>query len=232
MRERLQKILSSAGLGSRRKCESLITSGRVAVNGVRVDVLGSRADPHKDEILVDGKRVSGLGRVYVALNKPKGYLCTCRDTHGRRTVMDLLGGVGARLYPAGRLDLDTEGLLVLTNDGEFANRLTHPRNHVPKTYLVTVDRPVAVEAMEKLRRGMSYRGERFRGGEAEKESDGRVRLTIREGKKRQVKKMFAALGYGVRGLERIRIGNYRLGSLKRGGYVLLGEKDVEKLLSL
>ena len=104
MRERLQKILSSAGLGSRRACESFITSGRVTVNGARVDVLGSKADTEKDEILVDGKRIRGRGKVYVVLNKPKGYLCTCRDTHGRPTVLDLLDGIGVRLYPAGRLD--------------------------------------------------------------------------------------------------------------------------------
>ncbi|MDP8248554.1 MAG: pseudouridine synthase [Candidatus Tritonobacter lacicola] len=233
MRERLQKILASAGFGSRRRCESLITCGRVSVNGARADKLGSRADPEKDKILVDGKPVRAGGRVYIALNKPKGYISTCRDTHGRPTVLDLVGDIGVRLYPAGRLDRDTEGLLILTNDGEFANRLLHPRRHVPKTYLVTVNRPVAGEDMGRLRRGVRFGSERFRGAsEVKAEGPCRVRLTISEGKKRQVKKMFGALGYKVHALERIKIGTYSLGKLKRGRHVFLEERDVKKLLSV
>ncbi len=231
MRERLQKILASAGLGSRRYCEKLITSGMVTVNGVRVEELGGRADPERDEILVDGKPVRTGGKVYIALNKPKGYISTCRDTHGRPTVLDLIGDVGVRLYPAGRLDQDTEGLLILTNDGEFTNRLLHPRGHVPKTYLVTVDRPVEKEDLAKLRRGVRYGNERFRGASAKVESGRKLRLTIREGKKRQVKKMFGAIGYRVLELKRVKIGRYSLGALKRGQYVFLEEKDVSQLLS-
>ncbi len=231
MSERVQKILASAGLGSRRYCETLITSGRVTVNGVRIEKLGSRADPERDKILVDGKPVCAGRNVYIALNKPRGYISTCRDTHGRLTVLDLIGDLGVRLYPAGRLDKDTEGLLILTNDGAFTNRLLHPRSHVPKTYIVMVDRPLTGEDLEKLRRGVRCGNERFRGALVKVESGRRLRLTIKEGKKRQVKKMLGALGYKVMALKRIKIGMYSLGNLKRGQYILLEENDVKKLLS-
>jgi 23S rRNA pseudouridine2605 synthase len=153
--ERLQKIIAAAGIASRRKAEELITGGRVTVNGHTITELGSKADPETDHIKVDGKLLRGPERhVYILLNKPKGYVTTVSDPEGRPTVMDLVKHVNARIYPVGRLDWSSEGLLLLTNDGELASKLTHASSHVPKTYLVKIAGQASEEDIEKLRRGI------------------------------------------------------------------------------
>src|SRR6478736_3806166 len=153
--QRLQKIIAAAGVTSRRKAEELITQGRVSVNGQTVTELGTKADLQKDHIKVDGKLLQGAERhVYLLLNKPKGYVTTVTDPERRPTVMDLIKGVGARIYPVGRLDWASEGLLLLTNDGELAAKLTHASSHVPKTYLVKIAGRAKEEGIEKLRRGI------------------------------------------------------------------------------
>ena len=153
--QRLQKIIAAAGISSRRKAEELITQGRVSVNGQTVTELGSKADIERDHIKVDGKLLQGTERhVYLLLNKPKGYVTTVTDPERRPTVMDLIQGVGARIYPVGRLDWSSEGLLLLTNDGELASKLTHASSHVPKTYLVKIAGRATEEGIDKLRRGI------------------------------------------------------------------------------
>ena len=161
--ERLQKIIAAAGIASRRKAEELITGGLVSVNGQIVTELGSKADLEHDHIKVNGKLLSGPQRqVYLLLHKPKGYVTTVTDPEGRPTVLDLVRGVGARVYPVGRLDYLSEGLLLLTNDGELAQKLTHASSHVPKTYLVKISGKPAEEQIEKLRRGIALPAERSR----------------------------------------------------------------------
>ena len=165
--ERLQKIIAAAGIASRRKAEELISQGRVSVNGRIVTELGSKADLKTDHIKVDGKLLQGPERhVYLLLNKPKGYVTTVSDPEGRPTVMDLVKNVGARIYPVGRLDWSSEGLLLLTNDGELASKLTHASSHVPKTYLVKIAGRTSAEGLEKLRRGIRIGARPARGGDA------------------------------------------------------------------
>src|SRR5689334_22630318 len=164
--QRLQKIIAAAGISSRRKAEELITQGRVSVNGQTVTELGSKADIERDHIKVDGKLLQGTERhVYLLLNKPKGYVTTVTDPAPRPTVMDLIQGVGARIYPVGRLDWSSEGLLLLTNDGELASKLTHASSHVPKTYLVKIAGHASNEGIEKLRRGIRIGARAARGGD-------------------------------------------------------------------
>lgn len=235
-RVRLQKFLASAGLASRRRCEELIAEGRVKVNGAVVTRLGTRVDPSADVIEVDGKRLlPAPEKFYVMLNKPKGYVTTARDELGRRTVLDLVSGLKSRLFPVGRLDMETEGLLILTNDGEFANLLMHPRHEVWKTYVAVVRGHISKEAVNALRRGIVLEdGPTAPAKVRLLKSDDRsvVELSIREGRKRQVRRMFAALGYGVEDLKRISYGPIRLGDLPKGRWRLLSKAEVEKLMAL
>lgn len=235
-RVRLQKFLASAGLASRRRCEELIAEGRVKVNGAVVTRLGTRVDPSADVIEVDGKRLlPAPEKFYVMLNKPKGYVTTARDELGRRTVLDLVSGLKSRLFPVGRLDMETEGLLILTNDGEFANLLMHPSHEVWKTYVAVVRGYISKEAVNALRRGIVLEdGPTAPAKVRLLKSDDRsvVELSIREGRKRQVRRMFAALGYGVEDLKRISYGPIRLGDLPKGRWRLLSKAEVEKLMAL
>ena len=177
--ERLQKIIAAAGIASRRHAEELITSGRVSVNGAIVSELGSKADPEHDHIRVDGKLLHGPERpVYLVLNKPKGYVTTVTDPEGRPTVMNLMRGVGARVYPVGRLDYLSEGLLLMTNDGALVERLMHASSHVPKTYWVKVSGTPPEEAIEKLRRGIVLPPGPRRGGEKKTQPVSRPRLRL------------------------------------------------------
>ena len=218
--ERLQKILARAGLTSRRKAEEWILEGRVAVNGAIVDRLGSKADLDRDHIKVDGRLLRPVRRlVYLALNKPDNVVTTVRDPEGRLTVMDLVRGVRERVFPVGRLDYHSEGLLLLTNDGELAHQLTSASSHVPKTYLVKVNGALTPEQEEQFRSGIPLHGRRTApaGLRLVKRADNpwyEVRLI--EGRQNQVRVMFKHFGRLVEKLRRIRIGHLELGRLRPG----------------
>lgn len=237
MKERLQKLISSAGLASRRAAEELIKQGRVKVNGETAS-LGMSADPELDDIRVNGKRLRISGtRVYIMLNKPRGYVTTLSDEKGRKTVAELVKGAGRRLYPVGRLDLNSEGLLIMTDDGEAANALMHPSHKVGKTYRVTVsgrEPEAAVRELEALR---EVEGEPIRPAQvslAGETGEGKYMLdvTIHEGRNRQVRKMCAAAGLEVRRLVRIAEGELSLGGLQTGKWRHLTSEELDWLLKL
>jgi 23S rRNA pseudouridine2605 synthase len=231
--ERLQKVLASCGVGSRRACELLIAQGQVTVDGEVVTRQGVTVDPDRQEIRVAGRRVRPEAAVYYILHKPRGVLCTSRDPEGRATVHDLLPGGLGRLYTVGRLDRDSEGLLVVTNDGALAQGLTHPRHHVEKTYQVWLDAPLAAADRRRLVEGMVIEGEPMRAlSVADWGRDGRAgtyRVVLGEGRKRQIRRMMAACGRTVERLRRVSIGSLRLGSLPVGGWRPLGGAEVERL---
>ena len=222
MEERLQKLLSSAGVLSRRKAEEYILAGRVTVNG-RTAVLGQKADPERDRVEVDGRpALTPEKRVYLMLNKPRGYVTTTSDELNRRCVMDLLEDVEERVYPVGRLDKDSEGLLLLTNDGSFANGIMHPSRHISKTYRVTVRPDVTEEQLIALSGSMELDGKMTQPATVvvKTKEPGRVVLlmTIHEGKNRQIRRMCESVGLEVARLRRISIGPLKLGMLKPGTY--------------
>ena len=239
--ERLQKIIAAAGIASRRKAEELITQGRVAVNGQIIRELGSKADPELDHIKVDGKRLRGPERnVYLLLNKPKGYVTTVSDPEGRPTVMELIKHVGERIYPVGRLDYLSEGLLLLTNDGSLANHLMRAASHVPKTYLVKVSGQPVEEDIGKLRRGIrigSAPGER-RAAPAHT-APAQIRLlrdaenpwyevTLIAGKNREIRRMFEEIGHHVEKIKRVRYGPLTL-DVEPGQFRPLTAREVAML---
>jgi 23S rRNA pseudouridine2605 synthase len=235
--ERLQKIIAAAGVASRRKAEELITSGRVQVNGKMVTELGSKADPEQDHIRVDGKLLRGRERCsYIVLNKPKGYVTTVSDPEKRPTVMDLVRSVKGRVYPVGRLDWASEGLLLLTNDGELANALMKASSHVPKTYVVKVAGTPEESKLEKLRRGVSIAekgGRRVRTAPAQikliREGDNPwLEVTIVEGRNRQVRKMFEEVGHHVEKIRRVKYGPLRL-DVPPGEFRSLTLEEVSRL---
>ncbi|MDW8355929.1 MAG: pseudouridine synthase [Bryobacterales bacterium] len=234
--ERLQKILSRAGVTSRRKAEQLILEGRVTVNGEVVMQLGAKADPERDRIEVDGRRVRPPRRLlYLALNKPKGCVTTLHDPQGRPTVMDFLRGIKERVYPVGRLDYHSEGLLLLTNDGEFANRLMSASSRVPKTYLVKVNGPLTPEQEREFREGIPLYGRRtapagLRLIRRAKNPWYEVRLI--EGRQNQIRLMFRHFGRLVEKLKRVRIGFLELGSLKPGEFRSLTPAEVAQFRSM
>jgi 23S rRNA pseudouridine2605 synthase len=221
--ERLQKIIAAAGIASRRKAEELITQGRVSVNGHTVTELGSKADLATDHVKVDGKLLRGPERhVYLLLNKPRGYVTTVSDPEGRPTVMDLVKNAGARIYPVGRLDWSSEGLLLLTNDGDLASRLTRASSHVQKTYLVKIAGRADAADIEKLRRGIRI-GARSGPRRVEQvfTAPAQVRLTrdaanpwyevtLIEGRNRQIRRMFEEIGHHVEKIKRVRYGPLKL----------------------
>jgi len=230
--ERLQKILARAGVASRRKAEELIVAGRVTVNGRVVDRLGSKADPDRDHVKLDGRLLRAPRRlVYLALNKPGGVVTTMHDPEGRPTVMDLIRGVKERVFPVGRLDYHSEGLLLLTNDGEFAHCVTSASSHVPKTYLVKVNGPLTPEQEEQFRAGIPLHGRRtvpagLRLAKHARNPWYEVRLT--EGRQNQARLMFKHLGRLVEKLKRIRIGHLELGRLKPGEFRYLTPREVQR----
>lgn len=235
--ERLQKIIASAGVASRRKAEELITSGRVAVNGQTVTELGTKADAERDHIRVDGKLLHGQQRLtYLLLNKPKGFVTTNRDPEGRPTVMNLLGGVKSRVYPVGRLDYASEGLLLLTNDGDLAQKLMKAASHVSKTYLVKVSGAPSDEALNKLRRGVSIAtddGRRVRTAPARiqvirEANNPWYEVTLIEGRNRQIRRMFEQVGHHVEKIKRVRYGPLEL-DVPPGKYRVLKPQEVDKL---
>jgi 23S rRNA pseudouridine2605 synthase len=235
--ERLQKIIAAAGISSRRKAEQIITSGLVSVNGQVVTELGTKADPEIDHIRVNGKLLHGPERhVYLLMNKPKGYVTTLSDPEHRPTVMDLLHGVGARVYPVGRLDYASEGLLLLTNDGEFANLLMKAASHVPKTYMVKVAGKPKDDGLGKLRSGLFIGTE---DGRRVKTAPARINLireatnpwyevTLTEGKNRQIRRMFEEIGNHVEKIKRVRYGNLEL-DVHPGKFRKLTTEEVDRL---
>lgn len=234
--QRLQKILAQAGYGSRRACEQLILQGRVRVNGQVVTQLGTQADARTDIIEVDGKRVQlPEGHTYILLHKPAGVVTTRRDAHAARTVMDLLEGVTASVFPVGRLDADTTGALLLTNDGDLAYRLMHPRYGVTKTYLVEVRGEVGEEALRRLREGVPLEDGVTAPAQVQKvryiaqRQTTLLRLTIHEGRKRQVKRMCQAVGHPVVRLHRERFGPLSLHRLPVGAWRHLTTEEVAAL---
>jgi len=239
MLERLQKIIATAGIASRRKAEELITAGRVQVNGQTITELGTKADAETDHIRVNGKLLQGAQRhVYLLLNKPKGYVTTVSDPEKRPTVMDLIRGVKGRVYPVGRLDYASEGLLILTNDGDLAHRLMKAASHVPKTYVVKVAGTPKEDAIAKLRAGVSIAtddGKRVRTGPASvrivKESANPwYEVTLIEGRNRQIRRMFEAVGHHVEKIKRVRYGPLAL-DVPPGEFRPLTMKEIAMLKS-
>jgi 23S rRNA pseudouridine2605 synthase len=234
---RLQKILSQAGVASRRAAEKLMIEGRVSVNGRTVLELGTKADPAHDDIRVDGRRIKPERPRYILLNKPRGYVTTRKDEKRRKTVLDLLAGVREYVYPVGRLDYDTEGLLLLTNDGELAAQLTHPRHGVERTYEAHVAGMPDERAIEKLRKGIPLDGRRTLPADVrllnrERDADGVVLITIREGRNRQVRRMCEAVGHPVGRLKRIKFGPIGDRRLPVGAWRDLSAEEVGKLKSV
>jgi pseudouridine synthase len=240
MPERLQKILSAAGIASRRTAETLIEQGRVTVNGRTVTELGTRADPAADDIRVDGRRVKAAGRRrYILLYKPRGYITTRSDPQHRPTVIDLLakGGVREYVYPVGRLDYDSEGLLLLTSDGDLASRLTHPRHGIEREYEVRVKGVPDAHDLDRLSRGISLEGRRTAPAavevskviEAESGPQALLSFVIREGRNRQVRNMCDAIGHPVSRLRRVRIGPISDEHIRPGEFRDLTPAEVESL---
>lgn len=230
MEERLQKLLSAAGVCSRRTAERYIEAGRVTVNGVTAH-LGDRADPRKDRILVDGKPLKAVGEtVWIMLHKPRGYVTTLSDEKNRRTVAQLVTDCGVRVWPVGRLDLDSEGLLLLTNDGEGTHRLLHPSHEVEKEYEVAVAGNVDA-ALPLLNGPMELDGEPLAPAKVQLLRESVLSVVIHQGKNRQVRRMCAQAGLEVRRLKRVREGSLRLGELKKGEWRYLTEEEINTLLS-
>jgi 23S rRNA pseudouridine2605 synthase len=230
---RLAKYLASAGVASRRASEELVRAGRVRVEQELVTDPARDVD-EADAIFLDGEPVKGPGsRVVYALNKPAGVVSTARDPQGRPTIVSLLRTDGLRLYPVGRLDIDTTGLILLTNDGELAYRLTHPKYEVPKTYRAVVERPpVRTGAVDALRRGVELEDGPTAPATVHKLGADRLEITIHEGRKRQVRRMCELVGHPIKRLERVAIGSLELGDLPEGSNRRLTEQEVERLLAI
>lgn len=230
--ERLQKILSAHAIASRREAEKMISAGKVTVNGV-IATLGSRANPDTDEIFVDGKPLTApAAHIYIMLNKPRGYITTASDDRGRKTVMSLISEVGTRVYPVGRLDMESEGLLLLTNDGEFANKIAHPSFNKTKTYEVSVRgdlegklamlrRPLEIDSHVVCAKSVSIIRKQQNGGV--------FAISISEGRNRQVRKMCAICGLEVLSLTRVSIGSLELGELSTGKWRYLTDAEIKSL---
>ena len=235
MEERLQKILARAGIGSRRKCEEYIKAGRVRVNGVRITEMGYKTDPASALITFDGKTVSSEQHIYILLNKPTGYVTTLSDPQGRPIVTDLLPNIDKRIFPVGRLDLNSEGALLCTNDGRLANHVLHPRYGVAKTYEVVVERVPAPALLHQLEQGIFMDGVKTLPAKVRllplKKGKIRLEIILHEGKKRQVRKMFSAIGHPVKRLKRTAYGDLRLGHLRPGRHRFLSKKDLKKIFS-
>ena len=237
MPDRLQKILAHAGVASRRVAEQMIREGRVSVNGTVVTKLGTKADIHRDTIKVNGKLiVADVSNVYLMINKPRGYLTTLKDTKGRPIVTDLLEDIPDRVFPIGRLDYDSEGLLFLTNDGDFAHRIQHPKFEITKTYRVKIRGSLSSEERSKIRKGT-----RLDDGEfipvhvsIKKMNPGScwLELTINEGRNRVIRRFFDTLGHPVTRLIRVAIGDLHLDDLPQGEFRYLQKREVQRLLML
>ncbi|OGC36857.1 hypothetical protein A2311_02955 [candidate division WOR-1 bacterium RIFOXYB2_FULL_48_7] len=220
---RLNKYLADSGVASRRKADELVRQGRVSINGIPVTNLGSRIDIEKDKVFVDGKPVAGslAKKIYIKLYKPRGVVSSCVSQRGEETVVRLLKGIKERLFPVGRLDKDSEGLLLMTNDGELANQLMHPRYEHEKEYLIDVTRPLTAEQLERWEAGVILDGEKTLPAKVFLESERQFRIILKEGKNRQIRRMVEAVGNRVKNILRLRIGKIKLGRLQPGQYEYL-----------
>jgi 23S rRNA pseudouridine2605 synthase len=231
---RLQKFLAEAGVASRRASEKIILAGEVSVNGKVVSELGTKVDPDHDRVEIDGRRVKSKRKIYVALHKPRKFLCAREEGSNRRLIGDLLPREWSNLYSVGRLDYESEGLIFLTNDGEFCLHLTHPRYGVRKTYLATVEGKVGTELLRKLTQGIEDAGEILKAERARilsaTNSRSVVELELREGKNREVRRMFETQGLTVERLQRTKIGSIKLGELPEGKWRTLTESEIKSLL--
>ncbi len=232
--ERIQKILAKGGIASRREAERMVVEGRVMVNGKIIDTLGFKADPSKDHIKIDGKRLPHFEpKVILLLNKPRGYISTVKDPQGRPTVMDILKKVKWRVYPVGRLDFDAEGLLLLTNDGELTHLLSHPRFSIPRTYWVKVKGVLDEKELIRLKKGITLEDGKARVVSfymlRQGEKNSWVRVVVAEGRNRLVKRMFSAVGHPVQKLKRVEFGPIHLGSLPTGQFRYLTPEEITKL---
>lgn len=232
---RINKYLSGCGIDSRRKCEQLVVDGRVRVNGKTVTALSTDIKDD-DHVEVDGRAVKQTARfVYIMLNKPKGCVCTVNDEKGRKTVLDFVK-LKERIYPVGRLDYDTEGLLLLTNDGDLANKITHPKNAVKKVYSVRVEGEPTEAEIKRLRSGVSFGGVRYQPAAVKvlgtENNETKLEITITEGKNHEIKNMIESLGRRVMFLKRIEIAGIRLGGLSRGEWRYLNASELNLLKSL
>lgn len=239
MEERLQKVMAARGVASRRKCEELILAGRVKVNGTVIDQLGYKVDEETDRIEVDGELLLGKQAFkYILLHKPTGFITSASDPQGRKVVTDLVKNVKERVYPVGRLDYDTSGLLLLTNDGDLTHKIAHPRFEIDKVYLATVKGIPSDRALQSLREGIMLEDGMTYPAQAELEKidaekdQATIRLTIHEGRNRQVRRMCQAIGHPVVRLKRVQLGFLTLGNLAPGHYRFLDPSEVDQLRKL
>lgn len=231
---RLNKFLSSCGIASRRKCDEIILSGAVTVNGKVAKELGITVNEKKDKVFYEGKQLFlPSSFVYIKLNKPKGYTCSAKDEKGRKTIYDLVK-TEERLFSIGRLDYETEGLIILTNDGDFANKVAHPKYSIEKEYHVTIEGPIKESELAVLRKGVVVDGQRMPSARVEflssDEKYTKLSVVIDEGMNRQVRRMFEAIGKSIRLLKRVRIGNVKLGGVKRGDFRDLTDEELNSLV--
>lgn len=234
---RINKYIAQSGLCSRRKAEKLIEEGLVQVNGKKVIELSTVVDERKDVVLVDGQKITPADeKVYYMLNKPKGYVTSLSDDRNRKSVMDLISSVDRRIYPVGRLDYESEGLLLLTNDGDMTYKLTHPKYEIPKTYIVKVEGEIKESELAVLRAGVVIDGERYGKCKAKlvkfEKGLSKIEMTIYEGKNREIRKIFDAIGKQVQFLKRTNFAGLRLGGLKRGELRPLKSYEIDYLKSL
>lgn len=231
--ERLQKLIARAGVTSRRNAENLILSGKVTVDGKVITELGAKADAQKNKIRVDGKLLKfNAEKIYILLNKPRGYVCTANDERGRKTVLELVQEISERVYPVGRLDLNSEGLILLTNDGELTNALIHPKFEIEKTYRARISGEVTEEKLDKLRAGIELEDGLTAPAKIFLLEENLVEITIHEGRNRQIRRMFAAVGCDVKKLKRIKFAGLTLDGVKVGKYRRLSADEIKNLKNL
>ena len=231
---RLARFLADCGIRSRRKCEELIADGKIQVNGITVRNLACNVG-EADEVKFKGKIVRRQHRIVLALNKPAGYLSTVSDNFRRKTVLHLIGNIGQRLYPAGRLDKDSRGLMILTNDGDLVYKITHPKFNIPKTYEVKINRNISDIDLKKIKKGLMLEGKLFKPDMIEfagnKKNSDFLKIRIHEGRKRIIRNAFRKIGYTVKDLKRTKIGSYSYGSLPEGKYKNINSNDIKRLLT-
>lgn len=234
--DRLHKVMAEAGIGSRRHCEQMILDRKVMVDGEVVRELGTKVDPEVNEIICEGIVLRPEKRIYIVMNKPRGVVCTNKDPSGRPRVVDLLHRVIQRIFPVGRLDVDSEGLLVVTNDGELCNRLTHPRYEVPKTYFVVVRGTMTPESVKKLETGVWLSEGKSAPAQVKVQrrtrSSTALEISLKEGKNREVRRILAKVGHAVSLLRRVRIGGLTLGELRPGQHRTVTREQLIKMLGI